>query len=354
MDCETASAGCTAARLLYDLLKVYTPPGSEGKALPVIEEHASRLGLHASQDRHGNIIVEPQDMEGEPLILLASHVDTVPGFIEPSWSDGKLKGRGAVDAKGPLASMIAGLALAYKDGLPCKAAVAALAGEEAESPGAWGLLAEGRVPPYVVIGEPTGSDGVAIGYRGSMKARIECRDEGGHAASTSGAANKLVKALARALEENDGLVVTILQAGEAWNVAPSRGEAVIDYRATGSGADMMNAAARLCDTVAGEGCWCSEVSMMAPIRVELGGLVPRSLIRALRAQGVRPRVVVKQGTSDMNILGRATVSIAAYGPGDARLAHTDREEVSVEELDVAARVYVSVLRDMCATALKGF
>ncbi|MEB3788207.1 MAG: N-acetyl-lysine deacetylase [Desulfurococcales archaeon] len=347
MDCGTASAGCTAARLLYDLLKVYTPPGSEEKALPVIAGHAARLGLQASIDKHGNIIVEPRDMDGMPVVLLASHVDTVPGFIEPAWEGTVLRGRGAVDAKGPLAAMIAGLALAYSEGLQCKAAAAALAGEEAESPGAWGLLSEGMVPPYVVIGEPTGGDGVAIGYRGSMKARIECRDQGGHAASTSGAANRLVRALAQALASNEGLVVTILRAGEAWNVAPSRAEAVVDYRAAGTGVDMMRAAAGLCDAVAGEGCWCSEVSMMAPIRVELGGLVPRSLVRALRAQGVRPRVVVKQGTSDMNILGRAAASIAAYGPGDARLAHTDREAVTVEELDTAARVYASVLKSVC-------
>ena len=153
MQLDPASAGRTAARLLYDLVSVYTPPGREHEALPVIEEWAAKLGLGAGLDRHGNIVVAPPGWEDSlPLVALASHVDTVPGMLEPSLEDGVVRGRGAVDAKGPLAAMIVGLALAASRGLECSAAAMALLGEEAESPGAWGLLASGEVPPFVVIG----------------------------------------------------------------------------------------------------------------------------------------------------------------------------------------------------------
>ncbi len=351
MRLDPASAGATAARLLYDLVSIYTPPGREHEALPVIEEWASRLGLAAGLDRHGNIIVAPEDWNGSlPVVALASHVDTVPGMLKPVLEEGAVAGRGAVDAKGPLAAMIVGLSLAAAEGLECSAAVMALLGEEAESPGAWGLLASGEVPPFIVIGEPTGGDGVAIGYRGSLKLEALCTGEGGHAASSGeGAAWRLVEGLAKVKSVLEPSTLTVLRAGEAWNVAPSRAEAVIDKRFQESPTDALAAAADACGSL-GPGCGCSRLWLLSPVRIPLASPVPRSLVAALRSEGVRPRVSVKQGTSDMNILYWAARSIAAYGPGDPRLAHTDRERVSMEELGRAARVYAAVVRRLCRGA----
>jgi len=348
---DPASAGPTAARLLLDLVSVYTPPGEEHRALPVIEEWASRLGLEAGVDRHGNIVVAPPEWGGAlPVALLASHVDTVPGMLEARLDGGVVWGRGAVDAKGPLAAMIVGLALAAGE-LECSAAAAALLGEERDSRGAWALLASGETPPFIVIGEPTGGDGVAVGYRGSLRLTLECRGEEGHAASVEGgAAWELVELLHELRGDGDPGALTMLRAGEAWNVVPPQATAVLDKRYTGSGADGLAAAARACSKALSRPCGCRRMSLMAPVRVPLSAPVPRSLVAALRGEGVKPRVTVKHGTSDMNILYWGSRSIAAYGPGDPRLAHTRGERVSVEELGRAARVYAATLKSLCRRA----
>jgi [amino group carrier protein]-lysine/ornithine hydrolase len=54
----------------------------------------------------------------------------------------------------------------------------------------------------------------------------------------------------------------------------------------------------------------------------------RNAIR--KTTGEVPGLVKKTGTSDMNLLPTETVAIA-YGPGDSRLDHTDKERVSVSE-----------------------
>ncbi|MEM3271480.1 MAG: M20/M25/M40 family metallo-hydrolase, partial [Metallosphaera sp.] len=90
---------------------------------------------------------------GRGEILLASHIDTVQGFIEPSVSGETISGRGAVDAKGPLTSMI--LAGWILNDLGCGVEIAALSDEENMSKGAKELLSSSRRFSHIVIGEPT-------------------------------------------------------------------------------------------------------------------------------------------------------------------------------------------------------
>jgi len=353
---DTASAGFIAARLLYDLLSVYTPTGLEHKAFPVIERHASSLGLTASMDGDGNIVVEPP-LDGIPVVALVGHVDTVKGLVEPYFDGAVVRGRGAVDAKGPLASMITGLYLAREGGLPCKASVIALAGEEGDSRGAWGILRRGLVPPLVIVGEPTGSSKVVVGYRGSSKVIVECRGPEGHSASLEETSiERLVRMLARALDRVRGLgaraSITSIRGGSSWNVAPPKSTAVVDVRFEGSIARGVGAVEALCQEARSAGCRCLEYSLTGPARVEVSSPVPRALVAALRGEGVRPGIAVKHGTSDMNLLAPATLSIAAYGPGDPRLSHTSSEAVRVEELGVASRVYYRALARLCHDRLK--
>ena len=68
----------------------------------------------------------------------------------------------------------------------------------------------------------------------------------------------------------------------------------------------------------------------------------RALLRAIRAEGGRPRFKLKTGTSDMNVVGPAWgCPIVAYGPGDSSLDHTPDEHIEIEEflqgIEVLAR-----------------
>jgi len=70
----------------------------------------------------------------------------------------------------------------------------------------------------------------------------------------------------------------------------------------------------------------------SPFRAEKNTPLVRALLRAIRAEGGRPRFKLKTGTSDMNIVGPAWgCPIVAYGPGDAALDHTPNEHIEIEE-----------------------
>jgi LysW-gamma-L-lysine carboxypeptidase len=229
-----------------------------------------------------------------------------------------------------------------------------LVGEEADSRGAKRFLREApRSIRHIVIGEPTGGDGVAIGYRGSARIVVECRGEGGHSASPWEAdsaldkAVELVEKLRQLPRGVDAVTYTPvrLEAGRGDNVVPTEALLVLNTRIpVGSTAE--EALARLRGLLP-EGCEARlEGETVPPVRVSLNEPVPRALVRSLIRCGRRPRPVVKAGTSDMNYLVALTRSIAAYGPGDPRLAHTTRERVSAGELELAARVYLYTVDEL--------
>src|SRR4029079_13958715 len=81
--------------------------GQEGQVAHFLAEQMRALGLHGYVDGAGNAVGEAG--EGPPIVLLG-HIDTVPGIVPVRIVDGKLYGRGSVDAKGPFAAFVAAAA----------------------------------------------------------------------------------------------------------------------------------------------------------------------------------------------------------------------------------------------------
>lgn len=341
------------ADILLRLLRVYTPPGEERRLEPVMKEFKEALGYdELIIDRTGNYLLVRGS--GGKTILLAGHVDTVPGEVEISYTGGVVTGRGAVDAKGPLAAMIkAGSSASLGRG--SRLVVAGLVDEEASGTGALGLLESGFKADHIIIGEPTGVNGIAISYRGSITVTISAKGRGGHSSAPymgESALDKLLDAIheirtifsGRSYEEATS-AVTMIRAGEWPNKLPESAEATVNIRFP-PGSESARVMDRLEAVASLHGCRTSVVDMTEPFESSLSSPVPRALMRAVIKAGSRPRVVKKTGTSDMNILYRLSRDIAAYGPGNSLLAHTPSERISIAELEFSARVYAGAIEEL--------
>ncbi|MEM2588312.1 MAG: M20/M25/M40 family metallo-hydrolase, partial [Candidatus Bathyarchaeia archaeon] len=93
-----------AIQFLTSLLKFYSPSGKEQEVSVFIADEMRKFGFKVDIDGVGNVLGKAG--HGKPVILLCGHIDTVPGYIPVKKVNGKLYGRGAVDAKSPLAAMI--------------------------------------------------------------------------------------------------------------------------------------------------------------------------------------------------------------------------------------------------------
>lgn len=341
-----ASMKNLALKLLLDLLQAYSPTYEEERAIKVLEEYSAKLGFESvTVDSAGNLIAGAGS--GDKTIALIGHVDTVTGHIPVTFNGDIVTGRGAVDAKGPLAAMFIASAKAASvlggDSVRVKAVAAV--GEEGPSHGAWALVNGGFKADYIIVGEPTNVSNVAIGCRGSCRLIVECKSPGGHTANPELYESACVKLLEAwdlvSSRVNPPYTATIsrMACGEAVsNVVPRSGSmtiliripidsSVLELRRILEGSPPINGCSwRL------EGC-------IEPYKTSPSNPVARSLVRAIVTSGLKPRITVKMGTSDMNILSRITGSIAENGPGKPELSHTDYEFINVDDYFKGIEVY---------------
>ncbi len=336
-------------RHLRMLVETYAPTGEEHRLHPVLREIAEELGAEYVVDDVGNFFVVHGD--GEPRIMLVSHLDTVPGELPVRVEGAVVWGRGAVDARAPLLAMIYAAALTDA---PCTVWGGGVVGEEGDSRGAWRLVERGPHPDYIVIGEPSGTTGVVIGYRGSAPTRVTCKGRGGHGASPWEADSALEKLLDyySALKSRIGrgfneysAVATVLHAGDYPNKLPEHAEAYLDVRVP-PGKSLEDTLEFLREGLHPD-CSIENLGFLPGVRVKPNDPVPRALIRGLLVNGLKPRLLYKHGTSDMNILYRVARSIAAYGPGDSRLSHSTEERVDARDVQLATRVLIHATRELC-------
>src|SRR5215831_16973134 len=95
-------------RLTRELIDIPSVTGDEFQIGTSLSELLLRLGYHVElqdvSDERSNIVATT---EAPPRVVLSTHMDTVPPFIESSEDADFIYGRGACDAKGIIAAQIA-------------------------------------------------------------------------------------------------------------------------------------------------------------------------------------------------------------------------------------------------------
>ena len=303
-------------------------------------ELADRLGYATSVDTIGNGFARRG--RGRPRILYLGHIDTVTGRRPVRHQGGRVHGRGAVDAKGGIAAALcAGAAF---DG-PGELTVVAAVGEETDSRGAW-HLATRRAPDCVIVGEPSGWDGVTIGYKGELQLAATFRGRRTHYASPTPTTTDVALDWTAAVRN----LAAARHTESLFHSLTAKTVSVESRRAGDSETTRVLVDLRIPPGLSTQellGLLPTEpgrprisVRIRAePIEVDRANPVVLALSSAIRSGGARPTLWRKSGTADLNVVAPAwKVPAAAYGPGDARLDHTARESLSNSELERSVAV----------------
>ena len=323
-----------ARSLLREVVDTPSVSGSE-------EACADRLvAFFEEQDREvwidevGNVRAPADDS-----VLLTSHIDTVPGSIPVRIEDDVLRGRGSVDAKGPLVAMAVA---AVQSGVSFVGVVE----EETTSAGARHLVEERAVPDAVVNGEPSGWDAITLGYRGMLRGEFAVTTEVGHTSRPEPNAIQQAVTWWDAVEaefetETEAVFERVTPKPVAMEGGTSADgfdfEAWIDAQFRVPPSLTTDAVAETVEAL-GEGTvdWTDAIE---PVMESPRNRVATALRRGIRQLAGDPGHRRKTGTSDMNVYAQAwDVPMATYGPGDSSLDHTPDEHLDLGAFDRAIEV----------------
>lgn len=340
-----------AFETLIGLVSHYSPSGREGEAAAWLAGRMRLLGYdEAFVDGAGNAVGVLG--AGPRQVVLLGHIDTVPGEIPLRREAGLLYGRGAVDAKGPLACFTdAAARLGARPGW--QVVVVGAVEEERDSDGARYAVSRYR-PDFAVIGEPNRWDRVALGYKGTAWAEITLRREQVHTAAER----------ENACEAAMRTWLAVRAWADEFNLGRSKNfeRLMLTLRDLASGSDdyvewaRFGLGARLPPDLDPPAWYDRLRRLAAGAQVETKGFaIPawqcekntplvRAFLGAIRAAGGMPAFVYKTGTADLNIVAPAwNCPAVVYGPGDSALDHTPGECIDLQEYARSVDVLRAVL-----------
>jgi [amino group carrier protein]-lysine/ornithine hydrolase len=333
------------------MVEQYSPSHHEHAFSRALAERLASRGWRAHTDEVGNTIASFG--EGGTCIALLGHIDTVPGEVPVRIEEGRLYGRGTVDAKGAIGAFIEAVERLQEHERAGKQflLLGCVEEEVAITRGAFHVRERYR-PDFVINGEPSGAHAVTIGYKGLLRAEVEYRASRRHTASREyrAAAEHVVDAWnalrgycdewnrGRPLFEQNLASLTSFQTGttdtEEW------AKASVNVR-TGPESDGERLLALLASV---PGVSVNALSQKQAVSTNGSDALSRVFKQAIRERGARPTLRLKTGTSDWNtVAAEWQVPTLAYGPGDSALDHTPNEHISLNEYEEGVAVLTRVL-----------
>ena len=314
-------------------------------------------GMEVARTSVTGVIGRPPGSRGTRLIL--GHTDVVPGGPSPAVETQSIRGRGAVDMK---AGLVAGMHAARDAG--GDVAICAVSGEEDGGIGTFLALKHGLWAQECVIPEPTAL-AIIPANAGSLTFRITLPGVSAHGARRWDGHNALealpeVMSRLQALEsERNTDVPEILASWPlAYPISVGRVEGgdwpstvMADLRLEGRYGVKLDETI----TAAQQAFEGSLVGTGAVVEWFGGRFAPGStptehpLVQQVSAAhgavtGQPPLVHGATYGSDLRQLVAAGIPTVQYGPGDAALAHSEDEEVPVEQVRTCRDVLTAWLR----------
>ena len=345
-----------AVNLLKQLIRFPSLSREEGPIADFVESYVTASGLPV--ERHDDNVYFRLG-EGSDRLLLNSHLDVVPPSaghpydpFDPVEIDGKLFGRGAVDAKASGAAMLtAVLQLAGQGWRPPNGQViVALTACEETGGGYNGLEAlRPHLPPLsaAIVGEPTQLQ-PCIAQKGLLILNAHAHGRSAHAARAHLGDNAIMRA-ARDLQRletfrfdradpylgSPTLSVTTIQGGSARNVVPDLCTFTLDIRTTPAYSHDEIAAA-LSDLLESEVTVHSK--RFIPVSTPRSERIVRACLEAL------PEAAPFGSPTASDWIFLHDIPTVKLGAGPSERSHTPDEHIEIEEVERAVTAYQEIIR----------
>ena len=379
-----ASHAEAMAKFLQELVRIPSLSTHEEAAASRLATEMQRVGFtDVWTDRVGSVVGRIGTGHG-PTLLLNGHMDVVDVGDPARWhhppydgviEDGVLYGRGACDMKGGLAAMVyavkalreAGVELAgdlYVVGVvqeePCEGLAMQVLVEE-----------EGIHPDYVVLCEPSNLQ-VRIGHPGRMEMEVDVQGRAAHASAPELGNNAIhnaarlifgIELLAPRLATDPFLgqgtiaVTEIESQAASRNAVPDCCKFYIDRRLTLGeterkalaeiqniiNTEEVNAEVRVTEyrIASYTGFDCRARNVFPAWAIPQDHPLVQATVRSVRETlGYRPRLGRWSFSTDGTYTaGVANLPTVGFGPGEERYAHTQDDQIRLNDVVDAARVY---------------
>ena len=324
-------------QLLEKLVNIPSVTDDELHVADFLSDYMQQSGYQiykqqVSQNRYNIIGTTGQT----PVVLFCTHLDTVAPFIPFKNENGLLTGRGTCDAKGILVTMLEAAKRLQQEG-EHRFGFAFVVGEEKKSDGAKKAAELNLGSRAVIIGEPTQSK-LAVGQKGVLLFRVRAKGIAGHSAypqKGDSAIHRLISLLNHWVKLDWGqdsffgkntLNIGKLYGGSGANVIADHADAEGIFRVATSLSTLKD----ILNSVTDEHIEINISSETNP--QHLGKL-----------DGFEPTIVsFGSDAAYMKPLG----TIYELGPGSIEFAHSDHEQITINEMEQAVPLYIKMVKQI--------
>lgn len=375
-----------AVALLQKLVQIPSPnpPGDTREIAKFIAEQMREIGaevtMPAPEVKQEAVNVIATLGSGEPVIMLHAHIDTVPvaetearkWHVDPFSGvvkDGKLYGKGSIDDKAPLASMMLTMAHAAAHGT-INGTLMLVAAAEEEVGGQLGtkwMADNGHLPEcdFIVVGEQT-TNKVATAHKGVMRATVQATGKSVHATNPNRGINAIVamskavlalqayhEELAKRVHPIVGVPtcnVGVIEGGSTANAVPDRCIVKLDRRMIpGERPDVvqneLKAVIEAVDVAPAElsvrdflfSSWFDS-SLESDLAQTFLGCVARELDDDPGPIGYLP------GSDAKHLMKQARGDMIIFGPGTYEVAHAFDEHVVLDEYHSTTAILIDFIQ----------
>jgi acetylornithine deacetylase len=315
--------------LTRQLISIPSISGDEKSVAEFLADYLSAAGFEVELQEAAINRPNVYARSGDPDVVLSTHTDTVPPYVEFREDDDFIYGRGACDTKGIIAAMLKAADALIEDNVT-DFGLLFVVGEEAGSVGAKVANDIPNRSRYLINGEPTESK-LALGSKGALRAILKASGRAAHSAypeKGESAIDKLLEVLAdlRRVDwpQNETLGATtvnigMIKGGVAANVIPPEAEAELMFRVVTNNATLK----RIIEGVVG-----------SRVEIEFGFACDPVFMEKI--DGFETTVVAF--TTDIPALTNWGKPLL-FGPGSILDAHTPDEKISKRDIVEAVETY---------------